>query len=126
MKARSAEELSRAADLAKENMAQTEAATAAEDAEYVTTHLHGDVDEDKDSKRKGAPIFDVDTDRELELVNAMRENTYTRVARDADHLNQLKLKSNREHILMPTFREAFAEIGGTLNIVEDFMDQENP
>jgi SNF2 family DNA or RNA helicase len=62
----------------------------------------------------------------LERVNAIRDQTFIRVVRDAKHLNNLKLKSNREHVKMPTFEESYKAIGGDLYMPEGFIEQEEP
>jgi hypothetical protein len=67
-------------------------------------------------------MFDILDDDALELINASRETLGHRVVMDADQLNKLKLKSNREHILMPGFEEAFKGIGGKVNMPDGFID----
>lgn len=125
-KERTREQLEEGAKMANDHMARTEAVAAAMEAEIAAANpSRDDIDEDKEMKKKVA-MYDILDDDALELINADRETLGHRVVTDADQLNKLKLKSNREHILMPGFEEAFKGIGGQLNMPDGFIDQEEP
>lgn len=116
------EEQVQGAEIANEYIARIEAAASALEAEIKAANLRSeDINENKEIKKK-VTIFDILDNDVLELINALRETLGHRVVIDADQLNKLKLKSNREYLLIPRFEEAFKGIGGKVNIPDGFID----
>ena len=121
------EELRRkGAALAKEQMAITEAADATIEAEASRLRHVSDLDYTKESKIKGAPMYDEETLEQIQTVNRTRDETHRHICESSDELNKLKLISNSEHVTTASFFDAVQEVGGIVNMPDGFDESSAP
>jgi hypothetical protein len=123
---RTEQERLKGASAAKEQLAITEAAADAVAAEESRTTAAKDHDYAKESKIKGAPLYDEETVDQINAVNKARDQTHRVICESGHELNKLKLIGNSEHVRTYSFFEALEGVGGKLNMPLDFDNVSNP
>jgi hypothetical protein len=124
--ARSEHDRLKGAAAAKDHMAITEAANATTEAEASRGNLASDPDYAKESKIKGAPMYDEDTLEQIQKLNKARDDTHRVICESGHELNKLKLISNSEHVRTVPFFEAIKTVGGIVNMPEGFDESSAP